>query len=172
MRTLYLLRHGKSSWDDPTLADHERPLASRGRRAATMLAEHLGANRVRPALVLCSSAVRTRETLDLVLPALGPDVEVRVEDELYGAEAEELLDRLHRIDGEIDSVMIVGHNPGLQDLALALAVDGEPSAIAQLDEKFPTGALATLAVGGTRWDELGPGDAHLASVVIPRHLRP
>ena len=68
--------------------------------------------------------------------------------------------------------MIVGHNPGLQDLALALAVDGEPSALAQLDEKFPTGALATLDVGGTHWDELGPGDAHLASVVIPRHLRP
>ena len=135
------------------------------------MAEYLGSSRVRPTLVLCSSALRARQTLDLVQHPLGRRVDVRIEDELYGADTVGLLERLHRVDAEIDSVMIVGHNPGLQDLAVELAADGEHTAIAQLDEKFPTCALATLDVDQTGWDELGPGQAFLASVVLPRHLQ-
>ncbi len=171
MRTLFLLRHAKSSWDDSTLADHDRPLAPRGRRAARRIADYFRSEAVRPALVLCSSARRARETLAEVRPALGEQAEVRVTDELYGADADEMLHRLRALGQDIASVMIVGHNPGLHDLALELAGDGDEAAIAQLHTKFPTGALATLQLGRTRWDELAPGQAYLASLVLPRPPR-
>jgi phosphohistidine phosphatase len=134
------------------------------------MAEHLRSNRLRPALVLCSTALRTRQTLDLLQGTLGPHVDVRMEDELYGADADELLVRLHRVDEGVESVMLIGHNPGLQDLAIELTGDGEQAAIAQLEQKFPTCALATLDVGRIGWDELGRGQAYLADVVLPRHL--
>jgi phosphohistidine phosphatase len=168
--TLFLLRHAKSSWADPTLADHDRPLAPRGRRAATRIAQHVRSEAVRPALVLCSSARRARDTLDVLKPALGHQVEVRVDDALYGADARQLLDRLREVGQDIASVMIVGHNPGLHDLAVELTGDGTEAAISQLHTKFPTGALATLDVGRTRWDELAPGQAYLTSLVLPRQL--
>src|SRR5215831_14982212 len=91
---LYLLRHAKSSWDDPALADHDRPLAPRGRRNGAALAEHVTREGIAPDLVLCSTALRARETLALLLPALGGEAEIQLEDELYGATADELLARL------------------------------------------------------------------------------
>src|SRR5207247_5287517 len=98
-KRLLLLRHGKSSWDDPGIADHDRPLAPRGRRAAKSMGEHLRRESIRPVLVLCSSAVRARETLD----AVAPTGEVRIEPELYGAPWDELLDRLRRVPGGVGS---------------------------------------------------------------------
>jgi phosphohistidine phosphatase len=170
MRTLFLLRHAKSSWADPTLADHDRPLAPRGRRAAKRIADHVRSEAVRPRLVLCSSARRAQETLTELRPALGDHAEVITED-LYGADAGEILHRLGEVDQNIASVMIVGHNPGLHDLALELTGDGDAAAISQLHTKFPTGALATLHLGSTRWDELAAGQAYLASLVVPRPPR-
>src|SRR4029453_12785732 len=110
VKRLLLLRHAKSSWDEPGLADHNRPLAPRGRRAAESMARHLRDDRISPALVLCSSARRTRETLEL----LGVVEEVRIERALYGASEDELLDRLQRVPETLDSVMLVGHNPAVQ----------------------------------------------------------
>jgi phosphohistidine phosphatase len=136
-------------------------LAPRGRRAAKRIADHVRSEAVRPTLVLCSSARRARETL----------AEVLVTDDLYGADAGEILHRLGEIDQNIASVMIVGHNPGLHDLALELTGDGDATAISQLRTKFPTGALATLQLGPTRWDELAAGQAYLATLVLPRPPR-
>ena len=141
MRTLYLLRHAKSSWDDPALPDRERPLAPRGRRDARRIGKHLRRLGITPALVLCSSAVRTQETRDLLRPALA-EVEVHVEEQLYGASSETLLERIHSVPDEGNSVLLIGHNPGLQDLALALAASGAE----RLEAKFTTAALATLAL--------------------------
>ena len=93
-----------------------------------------------------------------------------VTDELYAADSGDLLRRLGNIDPGIAAVMIVGHNPGLHDLALELVGDGDTAAIAQLRLKFPTGALATLQLGRTSWDRLAPGVAYLASLVLPRQL--
>ena len=168
MRTVFLLRHAKSSWDDLAIADHDRPLAPRGRRAAKGIAEHVRSEAVCPALVLCSSARRACETLDAIRPALGDHAEVVVTDDLYGADADLLLRRLREVGQDVDSVMVVGHNPGLQDLALELTGDGDEAAIAQLHTKFPTGALATLQLGEASWDQLAPGRAYLASLVLPR----
>ena len=167
MQTIYLLRHAKSSWSDPTLPDHERPLAKRGRRDGKRIAEHLRRSGIEPSLVLCSSAVRTRETVELVRPALG-DATVQVEDELYAASAEQLLERLRALPDDVDSVMLVGHNPGLQDLALTLASTGAERA--RLESKFPTAALATLAVAKPSWRELAEGDAELVAFTIPKQF--
>jgi len=167
MRCVLLLRHAKSSWKDCGLADHDRPLAPRGRRATKLLREHLRRESVAPAVILCSSARRTRETLKRIGPALAKEVPVRIERELYAAPAPRLLERLRALDDEVDSVLVIGHNPGLQQLALSLSGGGE-----QLDamrRKYPTGALATLEFGGS-WSELEPGSAELTDFVTPKRL--
>src|ERR671923_1158092 len=138
MKRLFLLRHAKSSWKDEGLADRDRPLAGRGRRAAKVMARHLQEEKISPALVLCSPARRTRETLE----AVSPSGEVRIEDELYGASEAELLERLRRVPEAIESVMLIGHNPAIEELALGLASRGER--LEDVERKFPTGALATL----------------------------
>lgn len=166
MHTLYLLRHAKSSWDDSSLTDHQRPLAPRGVHAAAAIAAYLESRNVQVDLVLCSTAVRTRQTLDLIMPALG-DPPVEFEDELYGASDDELIDRLRRVPDSARSVMAIGHNPGMHDLALRLAAAGER--LPQLAAKFPTAALATLELGGETWAECDR-DARLADYVVPREL--
>ncbi len=160
-KCLLLLRHAKSSWDDPALTDRDRPLAARGRKAAKLIGAHLRREQVGISLVLCSSARRARETLDLVAPC----GEIQIERELYGASADQLLERLRRVPDEVEAVMLVGHNPAIQDLAVGLA--GGASELAP--RKFPTGALATLTFTGT-WRALEEGHAELASFVRPREL--
>jgi phosphohistidine phosphatase len=167
VHTLYLLRHAKSSWSDPTLPDRERPLAPRGRRDAKRIADHLVRLGVVPELVLCSSARRTRETLELLEPALDAAT-VSLEAEFYGAWAGTLLERLHAVPETVASVMLIGHNPGLEDLALDLASAG--AELARLEEKFPTAALATLTIATATWERLSRADAVLAAYVVPKQL--
>jgi phosphohistidine phosphatase len=158
--TLYLLRHAKSSWDDPGLADHDRPLAERGLRNAAALAEHLRAARILPELVLCSTAQRARETLAAVLPAFGGETEILVERRLYGSSAEELLERLRAVPETVRSAMVIAHNPGLEELASRLAGDAAP-------ERLPTAALVELSSDGT-WATFGNSPCHVISSTVPR----
>jgi phosphohistidine phosphatase len=167
MHTLYLLRHAKSSWADPTLLDHERPLSPRGRRDAKRIADHLLRLGIAPALVLCSTSRRTRETLALVRPALDAST-VSIESMLYAASAETLLERLHAVPEEVASVMLIGHNPGLEDLAVLVASDGPE--LGRLETKFPTAALATLTLPTATWQSLSEADAVLAAYVVPKEL--
>jgi phosphohistidine phosphatase len=166
-KALYLLRHAKSSWEDPTLADHDRPLAPRGRRASRVIADHLRRQRITPTLVLCSTSARTRETLEQIGAGLGDEIEVRIEEGLYTASASDLLDRLQEVDARVDSVMLIGHEPAIRELALMLAGSGVH--LERLREKFPTAALASLAFQGS-WRELTPGAAELVAFVKPREL--
>lgn len=168
-KTLYLLRHAKSSWDAPTLTDHDRPLAGRGRRACKTITEHLRRQQITPELVLCSSSARTRETLARISGGFDGAIQVQVEVEpgLYGASSVELLARLRQVPSDVGSVMLVGHQPAIQELALALA--GAGSQLERLSEKFPTAALATLLFPGD-WRELGPGSMRLVEFVKPREL--
>jgi phosphohistidine phosphatase len=166
MKRLYLLRHAKSSWDEPALPDHDRSLAPRGLRAAKVMAEHLRREGIAPELVLCSSSRRTRETLGRIAPALG-EAEVEIEPKLYAASAADLLQVLHDVRDEIGSVMLIGHNPGIQDLALSLASGG--SETERVRRKFPTAALATLIVRCS-WRELTAGSAELVSFAKPKVL--
>jgi phosphohistidine phosphatase len=166
-RKLFVLRHAKSSWDNPGLDDHERPLAPRGQRACAVMAEHLRANAIEPELVLCSSSRRTRETLEGVAPA----GHRAIEPELYSATAGALVDRLRRLPDEVGSVMLIGHNPAMQMLVLRLARrDADVADVrATVERKFPTGALATLTFD-CGWSELGPGSGRLSALVTPKEL--
>jgi phosphohistidine phosphatase len=121
---------------------------------------------VRPGVVLCSSSLRTRQTLAAILPALGDALEIRIEPALYGAGAAELLGRLQQVSNRASSAMLIGHNPGIQDLALALAAGGP--ARAGLREKFPTGALATVELDVERWRDIDNGT--VTALVTPRSL--
>ncbi len=188
-KTLLLLRHAKSSWDDPALADHDRPLAARGRKAGKLIGEYLRRERIPISLVLCSSARRARETLDLVAPS----GEIQIERDLYGASADELLERLRNVPDEVDAVLLIGHNPSIEELAVGLVggtgelagapatgelagtpatgeLAGTPATNELAGRKFPTGALATLALTGP-WSALEPGNAQLTAFVRPRDLR-
>ncbi len=166
MKRLYILRHGKSSWEDPTLADHERPLAKRGRRASKTIARHLRRESVTPELVLCSSAIRTLETLERIDPEL-EGAKVRIETRIYEASAGELLALMRELADDVGSAMLIGHNPGLEYLIADLARPGPE--LDRVREKFPTAALATLEFEGS-WLELRAGGAELVAFVKPREL--
>jgi phosphohistidine phosphatase len=164
---LFVLRHAKSSWDDPGQDDHERPLAPRGRRAVDALASYVSAHEIRPELVLCSSSRRTRETLDGI--AVGG--EHVIDPMLYGAGTEELIGRLRQLPDSMSSAMLVGHNPSAQMLVLRLTNhDRDGSADPHRDavkRKFPTGGLATLSFE-CDWSELAPGCARLEEFISPK----
>ena len=164
-RRLLLIRHAKSSWDDAGLPDHERPLSARGRRSAALLGAYLRAEGLLPDVVLCSSSRRTRETLERLAI---DEAEPRVEDELYGADHRELLERLRRLQ-DAGAVALIGHNPGIHDFAVDLAGPDLGDGAVRLREKFPTGALARYEVDGA-WADLEPGRARLVAFVVPRDL--
>ncbi len=164
-KQLYALRHAKASWDEPALEDRERPLSARGRKALNLIAAYMHEHGIQPAQVLCSPARRTRETFaGLELP-----VEPLVEPELYGASAADLLDRLRRVPDDVPSVMIVGHNPAVQALVLKLTDGSAHGDRAEIERKFPTGALVTLSFDGG-WDGLGAGRARLVAYARPKSL--
>lgn len=156
---MLLLRHAKSEPAAYDLSDAERPLAPKGRRACAAVAEHLRAAGLAPDLVLCSSARRTRQTVEGIAAALPLTVPVLTEDRLYLADPDELLDRLRELDDGLPSVLLVGHNPGVHALAVGLV---EPRDRPRLPT-FPTAALAVLETPVYRWGDLGPGTARLAS---------
>jgi phosphohistidine phosphatase len=170
-RHLYLLRHAKSGWDDPSQPDHDRPLTERGRQAVKVLARYVQQHEIDPDMVLCSSARRTRETLEGVMPG-HPAI---VERELFVAGHEQLLQRLRKVEPEIRSVMIVGHNPALQMLTLHLAGHesvGRPAGsegLEQIRNKLPTGALVTLSFDSL-WPDLARGKAELVDYARPKAL--
>ena len=161
-RRLLLLRHAKSSWDDPSLADRDRPLNPRGRRAATSMGQYLREHHLAPDLVLCSSAARTRETLERL--DLGTAARVLIEDDLYAADASDLFARLRRAPPEAATVLLIGHNPGVHELATMLTGDVEHP------PEFPTGALALLRVTASAWTDLAVGGNALDNFVAPRDL--
>lgn len=169
MNRVFLLRHAKSSWDTPGLPDHERPLAPRGVRDLAALRQYVATTGISPELVLCSTARRAADTWDGIASAC-PHTSVELTDDLYGATAGDLLRRLRQLPEAIESILLVGHNPGLEDLALGLVGSGDVQLRRRLETKFPTGALATLALAGP-WSNLRWDAAELADFVVPRQLR-
>lgn len=163
---LLLIRHAKSSWDDASLADRERPLAGRGRKAAERMGAHLQDEGLRPDVVLCSPSRRTRETLEL-LEFSG--AEVTYLDELYGASAHDLLASAREVHDDAEVVAVVGHNPGVQDLSIELARDDAAEEAVRLRQKFPTCAVAMFDVDGA-WRDVATGRVRLASFVVPKDL--
>jgi phosphohistidine phosphatase len=162
MKTLLILRHAKSSRDDPTLADHDRPLAKRGLRDAPRMGELLFAERLVPDLILSSTAVRALQTAMLAAQACRYDRELRTVPELYLAEAATYLAVVREVDDRHERVMLVGHNPGMEELLVAVTGHAE---------RMPTGALAQVRFAADRWAEVsvdGPGD--LVQLWCPKEL--
>jgi phosphohistidine phosphatase len=168
MNTLHLLRHAKSSSKED-VEDYERPLSRRGREVARHIGKYLPVKLGPIDLVLCSSARRTRETLDLALSEFSPRPRILIEDELYLASSAKLMSRLRRLKSGDVSVLIIGHNPGLQELALALADDNSPDFRALASGKFPTAACASFAVP-PEWSALGYSRHNLTGYVTPASL--
>lgn len=174
----------KSSWDEEGVPDHERPLAVRGQRALATMADYLKHRKgaaPRPDLILCSSAVRTRQTLAGLIPAgriWGNPPPVRVEDGLYMAPSDTLIDRLRALPSDAGrdavpdpgTVMLIGHNPGLETLALALADSPDDDPVVRLAGKYPTGALARLDLAIDDWRDLRPGCGRLRLFITPRDV--
>ena len=172
MKTLLLLRHAKSAWDDPGLDDHQRPLSKRGERSAKAMAEHIARKAPRPDLILCSTATRTRQTLAPLVKRLGaPTPPISLERGLYLASEEVLLAHIRGVADQVSTVLLIGHNDGIGQLAAALGGSGPAEALAQVREKFPTGALAFFRVPDGPWGDLSPGSAKLVEFVRPRDLK-
>ena len=168
-RRLYLLRHAKSSWDDPHLRDDERPLAPRGRKAADAMRQHLASSAIGVDVVLCSPAQRTRETWAAVSDGLKGDPDVKYVPGVYEATSGELLALIRAVAPETRGLLVVGHNPGFEGLTTRLSGGGDNNAMARLRAKFPTGAFATLDIS-VPWADLNWGDAYLTNLVFPRDL--
>ncbi|MFD4868060.1 SixA phosphatase family protein [Streptomyces sp. NPDC058412] len=168
-RRLVVLRHAKSAW--PDVPDSERPLAARGRRDAPAAGRWLRETDCVPDLVVCSTACRTRETWDLVAAELGAaPAPVIYEARLYGASAAELLGVVREIPAQVRTLMLIGHNPGVQELVLSLAGEADGYVLQQTRTKFPTSAIAVLRVPG--WASLESGAARLTDMVVPRGANP
>jgi phosphohistidine phosphatase len=174
MLKLFLLRHAKSSRDDPSLQDIDRPLNARGQKAAKAMGRHMAKNGIRPGLVLCSPARRTRETWALVAAELPEALTLQVEDGLYDfGNGEKLMSLVKSRADRSGSILLVGHNPSLEELAKRLLKSGTGKALrdqTRLGEKFPTGALATLNINAGSWADLCEASATLESFVRPRDL--
>jgi phosphohistidine phosphatase len=169
MHQLHLLRHAKSSWDDDA-DDHERPLNKRGREAARLIGANLPQAIDAPDLVLCSTALRTRETAKLALGGFRKAPRFLFEDGIYLASASKLLQRLRELEESTGSVMVIGHNPGLHDAAEFLIAAGDVTLREGLREKFPTGALAVIDFAVDAWNRIHDHSGRLDRYVTPRSI--
>jgi phosphohistidine phosphatase len=158
MKTLLLLRHAKSSWDDPALADYDRTLKKRGKRDATRVGRLLRREGLLPELIVCSSAVRARETAARVVDSSGYEGDVQFRDDLYDADVARYLDVLRATVEPADPLLLVGHNPTLEELVEALTGSAEP---------LPTAALVHLTLNVPCWRDL-PNEARADCVNLWR----
>jgi len=171
MKTLTLLRHAKSDWSDAVQRDFDRPLNERGRRAARTIGAHMAAEKLIFDRVVASPAVRVVDTIDEVAKGYGrplaPDFDARI----YLASAITLLDLLRETPVEVDRLLLVGHNPGLEQLALELAAaDSKNPMRRRIEVKYPTATLAEIAVDADCWNEAASG--RIVRFVRPRDLDP
>jgi phosphohistidine phosphatase len=173
MKTLTLLRHAKSSWNDPVERDFDRPLNDRGRRAARVMGDHMRRESLRFDAVVVSPSVRTLETLSAAQTAFGRDLPHVEDRRIYLASSVTLLEVLRDCDNSAESVLLVGHNPGLEDLILDLVPDvGSNPMRDEVYAKFPTASLAVLECDVDDWASLDRKKARLLSFTRPRDLDP
>ena len=169
MTRLWILRHAKAADAGPR-GDHSRPLSGRGVRQAEAVRAHVGeivaAGEPAPTLALSSDAVRARQTADLVAPAL-PGARRVDEAGLYGADVDDVVERLHRLDGGDAVVLVAGHNPTLEELAWSLVDPADDAGRAQLTGGLATGALVVLDLDAAAWADVGPGTGRLVELFVP-----
>jgi phosphohistidine phosphatase len=167
MKTLFLLRHAKSSWAEPALPDFQRPLAERGSAAANLMGRYMKEEGLVPDAVLCSGARRAVETWQTIAPEFG-EARVQIDDTLYMASPDAMLSWLKRLPDDVNAVLMVGHNPGFEELAHRLASDGKKKALKRIRKKYPTGALAVIRFEADTWDAVNDGTGFLDRFVRPK----
>jgi phosphohistidine phosphatase len=170
MRRLLLLRHAKSSWSEPGASDHERPLNRRGQEAAPRIGAYLARHKLIPDRVLCSTAQRTRETWELVAAEAPAAPPATFTERLYGATPRALIEVFRHAAPEAASLLVVGHNPGLQEVATALIASGDLEDRERLREKLPTGGLVVIDFAIADWAKLHTRSGRLERFVVPRML--
>ncbi|MCE3232442.1 MAG: phosphoglycerate mutase protein [Rickettsiaceae bacterium] len=169
MKKLYLLRHAKSDYPQ-NVDDHDRPLNKRGQEASKLIGKYIKENNLIPEKILCSDAVRTSMTAKNITREAGANITISFMKELYLATPGEILKILAKVDDKVNSVMVVCHNPGVEQLAKLLTASGDANSIAQLKTKYPTAGLACFSIDTESWGEINPGSANLDRFVIPREL--
>jgi phosphohistidine phosphatase len=170
MLRLLLLRHAKSDWSSAGTADHERQLNPRGREAAPAMGRYIVRERLMPSLVLCSSATRTRETCDLVTAEFPQHPPVHFERRLYEAAAETIIKVIAATANDVHTLLVIGHNPGLQLVALTLANRAHAKLREKLREKYPTTGLAVIDFDANAWTDILPAGGALERFVSPRDI--
>lgn len=166
-RFLLILRHAKSEWAPSDPNDHDRPLTKRGRHAAREVAERVLPDE-QPELILCSSARRALETLAGVSALVEAGAAVSIESSLYESDEAALLTRLREVPDEVRSVMVIGHNPGLHDLAVRVAGKGDTHVVERMAENLVSGGLVTMVLGPGAWSGLDTGTCRLVRYDVPR----
>ena len=171
MKTLTLLRHAKSGWDDPVTRDFDRPLNRRGRRAARTVGAEMRKLGLAFDRVLASPARRVVETIEEVAEAFGP-LEPHYEQRLYLATIETLIELLRATDESVERLLLVGHNPGMECLALALSGGSDNALRGEIELKYPTGTLAEIALDVEGWWQVDGGCGKITRFIRPRDLDP
>ena len=173
MKRLTLLRHAKSGWDDPVARDFDRPLNAKGRRAARAIGRYMRAERLHYDRVTGSPAARVVDTLEELAAELAETIAPAWDKRIYLASAVTLLDLIHEAPDEAESLLLVGHNPGLEDLILMLVPDRSGDAARDMvEEKYPTATIAEISFDVDRWEELKAGAGAITRFVRPRDLDP
>lgn len=170
MLRLLLMRHAKSSWDSPEAADHDRPLNARGRAAVPAMGAFMAERGLAPSRILCSAARRARETLALLLPDLAGDIAISITDRLYQSDAPGYLTAVRAFGGTDLTVLVIGHNPAMEDFAQVLAPVGDAAGLAAIKDKYPTGGLAVIGFDLAHWRDVGPGEGRLISFHTPKTI--
>jgi phosphohistidine phosphatase len=160
-RTLYLLRHAKSSWKDDSLADFDRPLKGRGRDAAERMGKRLASEKLEDAMLICSPAARTRETAQIVLKHSRLRMDQRFDERIYDASLRDLLQVVSELPDDKQTAMMIGHNPGFEELLTFLTGEAR---------RMPTCALAKIKLGVESWKDVKAGEGSLGLFLTPKGM--
>ena len=171
MKRLYLLRHAKAASYSQSGEDHDRPLSDKGKTRLDLIADYVTEHAIQPQIVLTSTSLRTRETVDRLMPCLPPDIPVKELRRLYLADVDDILTEVYGLSETYDSALLVGHNPGFHELAYTLARRGQNACIEKLASKFPTAAFAALRFDVESWGSITPGQGELDHLVFPSELK-
>jgi len=169
-KTLILMRHSKSSWDNSYKDDFDRPLNSRGRENAQMVAKHIHSWGFKPELTLCSSALRCKQTLELIIPYFPKKMHIRYLDELYLAPETAILEIIKSIKLSIDQMLVIGHNPGLSDLSQSLIYSSNKKNDYFETQQFPTSAASIFEMSINNWVNFKLSESKIIDFVTPKNL--
>ena len=172
MKTLTLLRHAKSGWDDPVARDFDRPLNPKGRKAACTVGKHLKSLDLAFDHIVASPAQRVVETIAEVAHGYGAAIAPAWDKRLYLASAATLLDVARETPEDAERLLMIGHNPGLEDFVLLLLAGGDPALVAAVEAKYPTATVAELTFAVNHWADVAPAAGTLTRFIRPRDLDP